>query len=141
RGRKLGWPDEMAPIDPETQAPAKPVSAAQPAFPDLTRRYAVCIIGSGAGGAVVATRLAEAGVSQILIIEAGHWIEPRDYPSRDDWALSKCYASGGVQPALSKRIIFEEFFDVLKHGRVSTINVLQGRVVGGGPAINNAICF
>src|SRR5207247_2465618 len=77
-GRRLAWPDEIDPIDPETQAPAKPVSAAQPAFPDLTRRYAVCIIGSGAGGAVVATRLAEAGVSQILIIEAGHWIEPKD---------------------------------------------------------------
>jgi choline dehydrogenase-like flavoprotein len=137
-GRGLFWKTEAQPIDPATGKPAVPLSVAQPDRPDLAGPFAVCIIGSGAGGAVTAARLAEAGVGPILIVEAGEWVEPKDYPSRDDFALRRCYASAGVQPALSSPIPISEFLD---HGRVSTVNVLQGRVVGGGPAVNNAICL
>ncbi|HVM47351.1 MAG TPA: GMC oxidoreductase [Candidatus Acidoferrum sp.] len=137
-GRGLFWKTEKPPTDPATGKPALPVSVPQPPRPDLTGPFAVCVIGSGAGGAVVAARLAEAGVAPILIVEAGAWVEPKDYPSRDDFALRRCYASSGVQPALSSAIPISEF---LEHGRVSTVNVLQGHVVGGGPAVNNAICL
>jgi choline dehydrogenase-like flavoprotein len=137
-GRSLFWKTEAPPIDPATGQPAVPLSVPQPNRPDLTGTFAVCIIGSGAGGAVTAARLAEAGVGPILIVEAGGWVEPKDYTSRDDFALRHCYVSAGVQPALSSPIPISEF---LAHGRVSTVNVLQGGVVGGGPAVNNAICL
>ena len=137
-GRSLFWKTETQPIDPATGQPAVPVSVPETARPDLTGTFAVCVIGSGAGGAVAAARLAEGGVGPILIVEAGQWVEPKDFPSRDDFALRRCYASAGVQPALSSAIPVAEF---LEHGRVSTVNVLQGRVVGGGPAVNNAICL
>jgi choline dehydrogenase-like flavoprotein len=88
---------------------------------------------------MTAARLANADVGPVLVVESGKWISPTDYPRlRDDLALRKCFVSGGVQPALSNPIPIGEF---LQHGRVSTINVLQGGLVGGGPAVNNAICL
>ncbi|MCI0585336.1 MAG: GMC oxidoreductase [Planctomycetes bacterium] len=130
-GRKLAWPHEPGPTLGAVDVP-------DPGPVDLTRPYEVCVIGSGAGGAVVAARLAEAGIGRVLLVEAGRWVSPKDFTARDDVALRRCYASAGVQPALSHAIPIEEFLDA---GRVGVINVLQGAVVGGGPAVNNAICL
>jgi choline dehydrogenase-like flavoprotein len=66
-----------------------------------------CIIGSGAGGGVVAKELAEKGLS-VVVLEAGRRLDPlRDYTSaRHDWELM-----GGVNsklftiPALSKHTV------------------------------------
>jgi choline dehydrogenase-like flavoprotein len=140
-GRQLHGANASESIDPKTGKPALIVSVKEPDYPPdyLSKKYRVCVIGSGAGGSLAAARLAEAGIGPLLVVEAGKWINPEDYPRlRDDQALRKCYMSGGVQPALSSPIPVEEF---LLHGRVSTVNVLQGSLVGGGPAVNNAICF
>jgi choline dehydrogenase-like flavoprotein len=140
-GRRSYGASDAEPTDPATGKPAKPVSVKEPAHPAdyLAVKYKVCVIGSGAGGAMAAARLAEAGKGPVLVVEAGKWISPEDYPRlRDDQALRRCYASAGVQPALSSPIPIPEF---LLHGRVSTVNVLQGGLVGGGPAVNNAICL
>jgi choline dehydrogenase-like flavoprotein len=131
KGRRLVWPTEPG-------EPAVPVSVPEPARPDLVQKYAACVIGSGAGGAMVAARLAEAGVAPILIVESGPWIDPKNFPRRDDLALRHSYVYGGSQPALSHAIPVGEF---LKHGRVGIINVLQANVIGGGPTVNNGICF
>jgi choline dehydrogenase-like flavoprotein len=140
-GRRLYGATSAEPIDPNTGKAAQPKSVREPVYPAdfLETKYKVCVIGSGAGGAVAAARLAEAKIGPVLVVEAGEWISPEDYPRlRDDETLRRCYAQGGVQPALSSPIPIPEF---LEHGRVSTINVLQGNLVGGGPAVNNAICF
>jgi choline dehydrogenase-like flavoprotein len=140
-GRQLFGASSAEPVDPDTGKPAVACSVEEPNYPAdyLTKKYKVCIVGSGAGGAMAAARLAEAGVGPVLVVEAGRWVSPEYYPRlRDDEALRDCYVSAGVQPALSSAIPIGEF---LMHGRVSTVNVLQGGVVGGGPAINNAICL
>ncbi|MFO7713629.1 GMC family oxidoreductase N-terminal domain-containing protein, partial [Desulfosarcina sp.] len=55
----------------------------------------VCIIGSGAGGGVVAKELAEQGLS-VVVLEAGRRLDPlRDYSSaRQDWELMDGYNKG-----------------------------------------------
>jgi choline dehydrogenase-like flavoprotein len=109
-----------------------PVDVPPPAPAPLDETYDVCVVGSGAGGALVASRLAEAGRS-VLIVEEGPWVSPKDHPLRDDRALALLYRNSGLQPALPEASHLLE-----KHG-VSFITVLQGRVVGGGPTVNNAI--
>ena len=114
-------PDLPAPVDVPPPAPAP-----------LDETYDVCVIGSGAGGALVASRLAEAG-RNVLLVEEGPWVSPKDHPVRDDRALALLYRNSGLQPALP-----EAGHLLQKHG-VSFMTVLQGRVVGGGPTVNNAI--
>lgn len=109
-----------------------PVSVSPPATPDLTRRYQVCVIGSGAGGALVAARLAEKG-RDVLLIDAGAWVNPKDYPVRDDHALSMTFRDAGLQPA------WPDLASVGRPRGLSFMTVLQARLFGGGPAINNAI--
>ena len=111
---------------------APTVDVPEPARPSLDVDYDVCIIGSGAGGSVVAARAVEAG-RRVLIVDDGRWVSPRDFPTRDDRALRDLYRDSGIRPALPNPQ------HILKPGGLTFINVLQARVVGGGPAINNAI--
>jgi choline dehydrogenase-like flavoprotein len=109
-----------------------PVSVPPPPAADLTRRYQVCVIGSGAGGALVAARLAEKG-RDVLLIDAGAWVNPKDYPVRDDQALSMTFRDAGLHPA------WPDLASVGRPRGLSFMTVLQARLFGGGPAINNAI--
>jgi choline dehydrogenase-like flavoprotein len=141
-----------------------------PPYPDLSATYDVCVIGSGAGGSVVAARAAEAGLS-VLIVEEGEWISPdglvqrtRDehgreivWPARDDEGLIHLFQGCGLNlagrlsdPEVDQRSIEEYLSDegvpgLTLYGKLrksrprQAINVLQARVVGGGPYINNAI--
>lgn len=142
-----------------------------PSYPDLCATYDLCVIGSGAGGAVVAARAAEHGL-RVLIVEEGEWISPDTlvqrvrgehgeeiiWPARDDQGLLKLYQGHGIQlagrltdPELDDRSLEQYLNDegvrgttllgkLKNHSRPrQTINILQARVVGGGPYINNAI--
>ena len=138
--------------------PANLVHIAPPPYPDLSLEYDVCVIGSGAGGSLVAARAAESGRS-VLIIEEGEWISPgalterivdehgreQVYPARDDVALVKLFQKAGVHIA-GGLIGGMETFEGLplpsklrKIKAKQSINMIQARVVGGGPYINNAI--
>ncbi len=108
------------------------VDVPEPAPAPLDVEYEVCVVGSGAGGSVVAARLAEAG-KNVLVADAGAWISPSRLSRRDDQGLATLYRNGGVQPALPT------LADVLEPGGSALINVLQAEVVGGGPYVNNAI--
>ena len=114
-------PNLPAPVDVPSPEPA-PLDAA----------YDVCVVGSGAGGALVAARLAEAG-RNVLLVEEGPWVSPKDHPVRDDKALALLYRNSGLNPA------WPEVGQIFKKHGVSFITVLQGRVIGGGPTVNNAI--
>jgi choline dehydrogenase-like flavoprotein len=120
--RRIGFALPTAPL----------VDRPEPPRPALDPEYDVCIVGSGAGGSVVAARAAEAG-KRVLMLDDGRWVSPKDFPVRDDRALRDLYRSAGVQPALPA------LDHVLRPGGLTFINVLQARVAGGGPAINNAI--
>ena len=78
---------------------AQTVGIPRPAAPNLDATYDVCVVGSGAGGAIVAAKAAEAG-KRVLIVDDGPWISPQNFPVRDDQALRVSYRNAGVQPAL-----------------------------------------
>jgi choline dehydrogenase-like flavoprotein len=94
---------------------------------DLTapfeRSCDVAIIGSGAGGAVLAAGLAEAGLSVIMLEEGSHL-------TRTDFTLQERDA----YPALYQESTTRSTAD-------QAISILQGRSVGGSTTINWTTCF
>lgn len=76
------------------------------------------VVGSGAGGAVTAAILAEAGVDVVLLEEGGNH-GARDFNQRQDEMYRKLYRGGGTQ-------LTED----------GMINVLQGSTLGGSTVIN-----
>jgi choline dehydrogenase-like flavoprotein len=83
----------------------------------------VCIVGSGAGGAIVAYELAEHGLD-VLVLERGRYVEPRTFDDNEVGMIGKLYADGVMQQT-------EDF----------NFTVLQGSCVGGSTTVNNAVCF
>ncbi|MGZ5342050.1 MAG: GMC family oxidoreductase N-terminal domain-containing protein [Solirubrobacterales bacterium] len=84
----------------------------------------VVIVGSGAGGAVAATRLAEAGLD-VIVLEAGQYLDRDSYPSDPLEALPLLYKDGGL---------------TIAEGRPA-VPIPVGRVVGGTTVINSGTCF
>ncbi len=84
----------------------------------------VLIVGSGAGGAVAATTLAEAGLD-VLVLEAGGHYNRDNYPSDHLEAISELYRDAGL---------------TIAEGR-PPIPVPVAKVVGGTTVINSGTCF
>ena len=91
---------------------------------DVEVRCQVVVIGSGAGGAVVACELAERGVD-VVIVEAGR---PPDVEQM------------GRDPGHVLRTMYQDGATTLAYGRPS-IPVPLGKTVGGTTTINSATCF
>ena len=81
------------------------------------------VVGSGAAGAIVAYRLAEAG-RRVLLVERGRHLDPSEFTDNEIEQISNLYADGALQ--LSRDFSFQ---------------VLQGMCVGGSTVVNNAVCF
>jgi choline dehydrogenase-like flavoprotein len=82
----------------------------------------VLVIGSGAGGAVTAARLAEAGL-QVTVVEEGSWVDPDLHePFSLDEMVAK-YRHRGLQGALGN----------------PAIAYAEGRCVGGSTEINSGL--
>ena len=94
RPRREGLLASSAPTPP-TPPPAPPSPTSKPKS-DSTD---VCVIGSGAGGAVVAARLAEAGFT-VVIIEEGPWLEGEQITGDLLAMQSAAYRDGGVRDRL-----------------------------------------
>lgn len=106
---------------PERRPPVVCVSPA--ALRDDTLSADVVVVGSGAAGAIIAYRLAEAG-RQVLVLERGRHLDPSEFTEDEVEQISNLYADGALQ--LTRDFSFQ---------------VLQGMCVGGSTVINNAVCF
>jgi choline dehydrogenase-like flavoprotein len=84
----------------------------------------VVIVGSGAGGAVAATRLAEAGLD-VIVLEAGESYDRDSYPSDPLEAIASLYRDAGL---------------TIAEGR-PPIPVPVAKAVGGTTVINSGTCF
>lgn len=83
----------------------------------------VCVIGSGAGGAVAAAELAEGGLD-VVILEEGGYYTSGDFTTDPREMLIKLYRNAGISFILgSPGIAFSE-----------------GRCVGGSTVINGGMC-
>lgn len=93
----------------------------------LTLEADSVIIGSGAGGAVVARTLAEAGES-VVVVEEGPYVAPLEHGAlRPSQSLRRYWRGGGMTVAFGL-------------GGPS-INVTMGRAVGGSSLLTGGVCF
>lgn len=92
--------------------------------PDLPRRCEIAVVGSGAGGAVVAYELAQAGYDVAILEEGGY--HPTSSFSYDPLRmLPRLYRNAGADSTVGKTpIVFTE-----------------GRCVGGSTVVNAGICY
>ncbi|HEX9102563.1 MAG TPA: GMC family oxidoreductase [Polyangia bacterium] len=89
---------------------------------DVTLDCDLVVVGTGAGGAMVARQAARAGLAVIALEEGAH-LGPRDFTQREDEMLPLLFQDGG--------------------GRTTddgAITVLQGRGVGGSTVHNTNLC-
>jgi choline dehydrogenase-like flavoprotein len=90
---------------------------------DLHLTAEVCVIGSGAGGAVVAKELAEAG-RDVVLLEQGPHCTKDDFTQREDEMMPLLYEDMGQRATVDQ-----------------SIRILQGRTVGGSTVHNLCYCF
>ena len=96
--------------------------AYQQGQPALDLEVDVVVVGSGAGGSVVAYDLALGGL-KVALVEAGPWRDPEDYPESMYGTMRDMMDSWGA---------------LFARGR-SILPVVQARVMGGTTVINSAI--
>ncbi len=90
---------------------------------DIEEKVDVCVVGSGAGGAVIAKELAEAGHSVIVLEKGGNYTS-EDFIQKEDVIHLKTYEQGMAR-------ITTDF----------SVMIVQGTCVGGGTTINDAVCY
>ena len=117
------------PDDPLPATEATPIRPIRPPFeegsPDEPMRLdaEAVVVGSGAGGGVVAAELARAGRS-VIVLEAGPFVDERSMPTDELDAFGRLY---------------------LNHGLLTTwdgsVTMLAGSAVGGGSLVNWMTCL
>ena len=90
---------------------------------DVVERTDVCVIGSGAGGAVVAAELAAAGRS-VVVLEQGPYWTSADFTQREDQMLPRLFEDAGMRQTSD-----------------GAVTILQGRNVGGSTVHNLCYAF
>lgn len=83
----------------------------------------LCVIGSGAGGAVMAARAAAAGY-RVIVVEEGHCVRSNGISHNEGDMSAALYKEGGLQTTSDLGM-----------------TILQGRALGGSTVINNGISF
>lgn len=88
----------------------------------------VVIVGSGAGGSVMATHLAEAG-KRVIVLEEGPYFKRDEYQA--------------FTPSQSVRRLFREAGMMTAFPAKDTpiISITQGRAVGGSSVLTGGVCF
>jgi choline dehydrogenase-like flavoprotein len=88
----------------------------------------VVVVGSGAGGAIVAAELAEAG-QRVVVLEEGPHVPPERYREmRPSQSMRELWRDGGLTFAIGI-------------GNTPVINVMMGRCVGGSSILTGGVCF
>ena len=94
----------------------------------LSLQADVVVVGSGAGGAVVASELSRAGRS-VIVLEEGDWVRPEEYGQLSPGGmLRRTWREAGMSAAIGL-------------GNTPFISVLQGRCVGGSSVLTGGVCF
>ncbi len=84
----------------------------------------VCVVGAGAGGAVVAAELAEAG-ADVIVLEQGREHDADGFTARPPEMLARLYRDGGQTLTLGN----------------PPIGLPLGRGIGGTTLVNSGTCF
>jgi choline dehydrogenase-like flavoprotein len=121
-GRNPNWeilgypgPPAVAPPTPRRIRPLIPTET-----PNLDAD--VCVVGSGAGGSVIAAELAARGLS-VVVLEAGGYYAECDFNQLELWASQQLFWRGGFVPSAD-----------------GMISLAAGANLGGGTTINYMHC-
>jgi choline dehydrogenase-like flavoprotein len=117
----LGYPGPVSPPPPPEAAP-KTISIEAVAGEEATIACDVCVVGSGAGGAVIAARCAAAG-KDVVVLEAGGYRNESDFKQLELPGYLELYYGGGLAASES-----------------GSIAVLAGATLGGGTVVNYMNC-
>lgn len=121
-----GYPEKSSPQKPalnqESVPQPKDVHAAS--TQDIPIAVDYLVIGSGAGGAVVATGLAEAG-KEVIVLEEGAAHDTRDFQKNSYDRYMQLYRDGGMIASLG----------------FPPIVIPVGKTLGGTTTINSGTCF
>ncbi|WIM99425.1 GMC family oxidoreductase [Actinoplanes oblitus] len=116
---RLGYPGPAAPVPP-AESPA--ITPLRPDG-DLDLRADVVVIGSGAGGGLIAGRLAATG-ARVVVLEAGRYRTEADFHQLELLAYRNSYRRGGPTPT----------------GDLN-VTLMAGAGLGGGTVINWTNCI
>ena len=116
--RAIGYPGPLGP-PPNTPKPIRPVVIAA----DTTLDCDAVVIGSGAGGGVVAAELAARG-KDVIVLEKGGYRNEADFTHQEGEALETMYDAGGLLATRDLGLV-----------------ILQGSTLGGGTVINYTTSF
>jgi choline dehydrogenase-like flavoprotein len=120
--QRIGFSVSCGLADGSRPEPAGPLGETEPAGDG--EECDVVIVGSGAGGAVAAATLAEAGLD-VIVLEAGGSFNRENYPEEPLDAVASLYRDGGL---------------TIAEGR-PPIPVPVARAVGGTTVVNSGTCF
>ncbi len=116
--RTFGYPGPIS-AAPQLEKPLKPLVPEG----DTTLEADVCIVGSGAGGSVMAGRLSERGL-KVVVLEAGGYFDEPDFNQLEMLAYQNTFWRGGPTPTADMNISLQ-----------------AGSCLGGGTVINWTNCL
>jgi choline dehydrogenase-like flavoprotein len=116
----LGYPGPIS--APPVPTEPRPITPLVPADGQVLEADVV-IVGSGAGGGVMAGRLAAAGL-KVVVLEAGGYFTEADFPQSELWAFQNIYWRGGPTPTLDMNV-----------------SLHAGACLGGGTVVNWTNCL
>jgi choline dehydrogenase-like flavoprotein len=123
RGQNPNW-DVLGYPGPVTVPHEKPkqIRTIEPEGDRLVLDADVCIVGSGAGGAVIAAKLAMRG-RRVVVLETGGYYTSTDFHQLELWGYRHLWYRGGATPTAD-----------------GNVTLLAGSTLGGGTEINWMNC-
>jgi choline dehydrogenase-like flavoprotein len=123
-GRNPAWTTFGYPGPASAPPPAsKPIEPLVPDADELALEADACVVGSGAGGGVIAASLAEGGL-KVVVLEASGYYDEADFNQLELWAFENVYWRGGPQPTADLNVTLQ-----------------AGATLGGGTTINWTNCL
>ena len=124
RGTNPNWATfgYAGPLSPPPDVP-KAIAVHEPEGDEETLEADVCVVGSGAGGGVVAATLAAQGM-KVVVLEAGGYFNESDFSQLELPAYQEMYWRGGPTPTAD-----------------GNVSLQAGTTLGGGTTINWTNCL
>jgi choline dehydrogenase-like flavoprotein len=101
----------------------KAIAVREPAGDEETLEADACVVGSGAGGGVIAATLAGQGM-KVVVLEAGGYFNESDFSQLELHAYQEMYWRGGPTPTAD-----------------GNVSLQAGTTLGGGTTINWTNCL
>jgi choline dehydrogenase-like flavoprotein len=118
----IGYPGPIS-VPPTPQQAPKTIALDQVSGESATMAADVCIVGSGAGGGVIAAELQKAG-SSVVVLEMGQYRNESDFKQLELPGMLELYLGGGLAASED-----------------GSIAILAGSTLGGGTVVNYMNCI